>query len=197
MHFPVPCLLEPTFFRGRAPLDPHLPRRGGQGLRLCAQVRLAGGAPPNGRGLHAEAGAGAGGGARPAPRAKAVPPVPPFNSGRTRGALGLRSYVAEAGRRPGRERVPSSSMRASVWAGLSGPGPYSGRPIRACPSGPWGLDSVAINCVLLQDDPLRRYRGIGASVPLAFAAAPSLGAPIPNVRSADSKCQFFGVLFTF
>jgi hypothetical protein len=38
---------------------------------------------------------------------------------------------------------------------------------------------------------------IDAVIPLAFAAAPSLGAPIPNVRLTDSKCQFFGVLFTF
>jgi hypothetical protein len=76
----------------------------------------------------------------------------PFNSGRTRGTRGLRSQVAEAGRRPVKGRAPSSSMCVSGWAGLSGPGPYSGRPTRACPSSPGERLSMLLTCAFSQDD---------------------------------------------
>jgi hypothetical protein len=43
----------------------------------------------------------------------------------------------------------------------------------------------------------RAVRTFGASVPLASFAVSPIGASIPNIRLADPKCQFFGVLFTF
>ena len=129
--------------------------------------------------------------------------------GRTRGALGLRSHVAEAGLRPVKGRAPSSSTCAGVWVGLSGPGPCGWRLCQACPSAWRGRLSMRrrvppylmIYCVIeigvlvqLALDAVSPHRCFRLHICLCWLL---LGVLVPNIRLVYSKCQFFGVLFAF
>ncbi len=70
--------------------------------------------------------------------------TPPFNSRPDEGGSRARGAVGSAGRGSGRlgHLAPSSSTRAGVWAGRSGPAPGGRRLSRTCPSARRGRLSI-------------------------------------------------------